>query len=694
MKHDDSKKTGPLKKTVVLLDDLQRTFVFSPLRLVFTLVLCIFIIEGATNLVFEKVGITGREHTLLDSSILTTILFAILYYRLFKPLVVLINDYKLKEIQLEAGKELLEQKVQELSRSEAVLRETRAILQAAMDQSPAGIAIADAPGGKLRYVNDAGILMHGADRQGLASGIDIDQYTAVWQVLDTAGNPLESNDIPLSRAILFGETSSSECIIRRSDTDEKIVLTNAAPIRNDNGEILAGIAVFWDITERKRVEEELKGYQSHLEMMVRERTLDLEESSRRLVEENEESRKAKEALRESEELFRQLFEQSEDAIILISPDNNAIIDLNPTAELIFRKHRGELLAGGLPALCDPEGHIQLASVLDHIMHGSSPGTIERFECLLDPGEVHYFSFHGKIISLQGSEVYFTTFRDITTRIQMEEQAQGIQARLIQANRMTSLGTMVSSVAHEINNPNNFLLMNAGIIKRAWNDIAAVVEEHFNSKGDFAVAQSTWSEARTFLLDAFDGIEQGALRISEIVGSLSSYGRNDRFTSESVADVNAVVRLSVSILSHLISNSTHRFKLDLAGDLPMARGSARQLEQVVINLIQNALQSLPDPGHGLQVGTGLDPESGHVLITVSDEGRGIPPEIAPRIMEPFFTTRLERGGTGLGLAICSTIVKEHGGSIGFSSEPGKGTTFTVSLCRAAPPAQETINRGES
>jgi signal transduction histidine kinase len=115
-----------------------------------------------------------------------------------------------------------------------------------------------------------------------------------------------------------------------------------------------------------------------------------------------------------------------------------------------------------------------------------------------------------------------------------------------------------------------------------------------------------------------------------------------------------------------------------------------LEQVVINLIQNALLALPDAEHGVRVGTGFDPDSGQVLIQVSDEGNGIPPEIAARIMEPFFTTRLEHGGTGLGLAISSTIVKEHGGSIEFSSEQGRGTTFTVRLCPAATAEKDLQN----
>jgi PAS domain S-box-containing protein len=451
---------------------------------------------------------------------------------------------------------------------------------------------------------------------------------------------------------------------------------------------VAGVAVFLDITERIRAEEELKLYQNHLEKMVLERSRDLEETTHSLKLENEEHVKAKTALLESEDRFRQIFEQSEDAIVLIDPLNNAIIDVNPTAERIFRKKRGDLLAGGLPVLCGMDSYKHLVPALDQINLDNCPGMIEKFECLLASGESRVLSFHGKKIPLQGSDVIYTTFRDITTRIRLEEQALEIQARLIHANRMTSLGTMVSSVAHEINNPNNFLLMNAGIIKHAWDDIEPLMEEHFDKNGDFPVAQSMWSEARSFIPDAIDGLRQGALRISDIVGNLKEYGRDDRFKRESVADVNAVVQLSASILSHLISSSTRRFTLELAEGVPLARGSARQLEQVVINLIQNALLALPDDEHGVRVATGVDQDSGQVLIMVSDEGSGIPPEIAARIMEPFFTTRLEKGGTGLGLAISSTIVKEHGGSIEFSSEQGRGTTFTVRLSRMVSSLHDT------
>ncbi len=477
MKSDCGNNLKSLGNKAVFQDDRHKTIVLSPLRLMIILALSIFIIELCVMLLLELVPVAEWAENLLDSTILTVSLFVILYYNLFKPLVALINDYKLKEIQLQTNKEQL----------------------------------------KLR---------------------------------------------------------------------------------------------------------------------VQERTEELNTAYLHLKKENVETLKAKAALRESEFRFRQLFEQSEDAIILISPQDHGILDVNHTSERIFRKRRGDLLSGGLPALCDPEAQKHLVSALENISQDSVPGRIEKFTCSIAPQMARILSFRGKLISLDGIEVVYATFRDITTRVRLEEEALEIQARLIQANRMTTLGTMVSSVAHEINNPNNFLLMNAGIIKRAWNDLVPVLEEHFHNRGDFAVAQSMWSEARTFLPDAFEGIEQGALRISDIVGNLKSYGRDDRFNRDSLADVNAVVQLASSILSHLITCSTHKFSLNLVEGLPLARGSARQLEQVVINLIQNALLALPDPEHGVWVSTGLDPENDQVLIRVSDEGSGIPPGIAARIMEPF------------------------------------------------------------
>jgi len=119
-------------------------------------------------------------------------------------------------------------------------------------------------------------------------------------------------------------------------------------------------------------------------------------------------------------------------------------------------------------------------------------------------------------------------------------------------------------------------------------------------------------------------------------------------------------------------------MNLDQSLPAVTGHPQRLEQVVINLVQNACQALSNPEGTVSILTRPDPFHNMVCIEIRDEGVGILPEISRRICDPFFTTRRESGGTGLGLSISSRIVSEHGGTMSFDSMPGKGTTVTVAL----------------
>ena len=159
--------------------------------------------------------------------------------------------------------------ITERKKAEQTLYETNAVLQAAMDNSPAGIAIADAPYGKLRYMNDAGLSICGRHRKPIVDYIDMSGYLFNWHLFDLDGcTPLNTQEIPLARSILYGETCNREFIIRRAHDDDRIVFANAAPIRDESGKITAGIVVFTDITERKRVEVALRKSEEHLHTLV------------------------------------------------------------------------------------------------------------------------------------------------------------------------------------------------------------------------------------------------------------------------------------------------------------------------------------------------------------------------------------------------------------------------------------------
>jgi PAS domain S-box-containing protein len=169
----------------------------------------------------------------------------------------------------------LRQEITARMQAEAELANAKAILQAALDCSMAGIAIADAPSGQLRYVNRAGLLIRGASESDVVTGVDINKYVSSWKLLDLDGTPLKMEEVPLARAVLFGEQNSREFIIRRDEHEDRIVLANAAPIRNPEGKVVAGIMVFVDITESKRLEEDIRKLNATLEQRIVERTAQL-----------------------------------------------------------------------------------------------------------------------------------------------------------------------------------------------------------------------------------------------------------------------------------------------------------------------------------------------------------------------------------------------------------------------------------
>ncbi|MBK7132771.1 MAG: PAS domain S-box protein [Bacteroidales bacterium] len=145
-----------------------------------------------------------------------------------------------------------------MEESSGLLRESQALLQAAMDCSPSGIAIADAPDGKLRYVNKAGLMIPAKEEDEIVEDIDINRYVSSWQIKHHDGTPYKPEEVPLARAVLYGEANSREFIISRGFNDDRVVLANAAPIFNDSGKVKAGIVVFHDITDYKNAEEKLR----------------------------------------------------------------------------------------------------------------------------------------------------------------------------------------------------------------------------------------------------------------------------------------------------------------------------------------------------------------------------------------------------------------------------------------------------
>ena len=268
-------------------------------------------------------------------------------------------------------------------------------------------------------------------------------------------------------------------------------------------------------------------------------------------------------------------------------------------------------------------------------------------------------------------------QEVAERNKALDELKRHQDKLIQADKMASLGTLVSGVAHEINNPNGLLLLDIPVLKRVHDDAGEILEAHFQEQGDFMLGGLPYSEMREEIPRILDEMQDGAQRIKRIVNDLKDFARKD-MGQKTLIDLDAVVRTALRLVDPTIRSSTNHFQAVLHGSLPGVLGNGQRLEQVIVNLVLNACQALPDRECGVFIGTSYDRAEGVVRLQVTDQGVGVAEEHMPYLMDPFFTTKRDSGGTGLGLSVSAGIVEEHGGTLRFSSAAGSGTTVILSL----------------
>ncbi len=253
-----------------------------------------------------------------------------------------------------------------------------------------------------------------------------------------------------------------------------------------------------------------------------------------------------------------------------------------------------------------------------------------------------------------------------------------EAQLVQAQKLAALGTLVSGVAHEVSNPNNVMLLSLKTLCRITDDLLPVLDKHKEREGDFQLGIGPYSEIREDIPEMLASCYRAAERIRRLVSDLKNYARKEDSEVHERFDVNAVVEDAAELMSSTIGKATHHFSVTCADDLPPVKGAARRIEQVVINLLSNACQALPNQDCAISLSTVYNPAAREVYIMVQDEGVGIPPEAVSQITDPFFTTKHDTGGTGLGLSISRQIVESHGGALVISSAGSRGTLVTVTL----------------
>ena len=269
-------------------------------------------------------------------------------------------------------------------------------------------------------------------------------------------------------------------------------------------------------------------------------------------------------------------------------------------------------------------------------------------------------------------------QQVAEKEQALEELRLHQDKLVQADKMTSLGILVSGVAHEINNPNGLILLNVPTLKEASADAELILEEHFFLHGDFNYGGIPFSRMRNTIPRLFAEMLEGAKRIKRIVDDLKDFARRDSSAEMEKITINSVAEVAIRLVEPSLRNATGHFSATYAENMPQVLGNAQRIEQVIVNLLLNACQALLDKEQKISLTTAFDEPTNSVILMVIDEGVGISPEAKPYLTDPFFTTKRDTGGTGLGLSVSAGIVKEHGGSLDFYSASGGGTVVTLTL----------------
>ncbi len=401
-----------------------------------------------------------------------------------------------------------------------------------------------------------------------------------------------------------------------------------------------------------------------------------------LVEDVTERNTAEQALLRSEGRFRALIERAPDAVTVTRGER--VLYANPAAVATLGYDDATQLVGcSVEQLLHPDELARVRLRTTKILEGEQlPPTEYRF--VRRDGSLVHAEVVSMLIEYDGAPAQLAMMRDVTERIQL-------QARLLQTDRLVSVGTLAAGVAHEINNPLAYLLTNLDVVRhRKLPEIARSFERLAEQSGDPAV-QAEAKALRAKLDDALEMLDvarEGADRVRSIVRDLKTFSRADEDLAAPV-DVRRVLEASIQMAWNELR---HRARLvKRYADVPTVDASESRLGQVFLNLLVNAAQALPvghAGEHEIRVETGRDGD-GRVVVSVTDSGPGIPPHLLRRLFDPFFTTKPVGVGTGLGLSICKGIVTSLGGHIDVESEPGKGTTFRVVLPPSARERSDAV-----
>jgi nitrogen fixation negative regulator NifL len=642
------------------------------------------------------------------------------------------DELRAKTAELENVRLQLRQVMAEQQQSEAMRVETEALLQAAMDQNPAGIAIADAPSGRLRYVNRMGLQIRGTSAAEAMAGVEVQNYAATWQLFHLDGTPLAPAEVPLARAVLNGETCSKELIIRRPDNEERIVQAEASPIRDLAGEIQAGMVFFLDITERKRVENQLRLLaravdQTPVVVMITDARGNLEYANQQFT------KLTGYSLDEVKGLNPRFLKSGQTPAPAYQELWAAVMSGREWAGTFCnRKKNGELFweEARIAPVFDAAGHIahciafklditERRHIEDHLRSQARLLDLARDAIMVSnaAGQLQYGN--QALAQLTGWPVAETAGRGLAEVLGCDAKKtdtafhaartngewSGELAGISRSGRKFTVLSRWSWVPAHDEIKESILSINTDITEQKQIQAQFLRVQRVESVGALANGiahdlnniispiilcanllknELTTDESRHML----GMVEKSAKRAADIVKQLLSFSRG-KDEQKVPIQFRHLAREMGKIVTETFPASI-RFESSYADNLWPVLGNATQLHQVLLNLCVNARDAMPQGGRILLTIENIRLDDGFAAqhaeakvgsflrVSLADTGQGIPEAIQGQIFEPFFTTKLDGKGTGLGLATVQYIIRGHGGYITFTSQAGQGTTFEFYL----------------
>lgn len=435
--------------------------------------------------------------------------------------------------------------------------------------------------------------------------------------------------IPLaSKDEVFGVIRISSHVVSHFSDDDKNLL---AIISNR-------IAV---AIENARLHHEIKMYGQSLERKVQEKTAKLQQSYREIS--------------LSEEKYRTMFDADPTPIIVADRNTFRILDVNATAIDSYGYSRREFLEMSFLDLLYQADN-ELVEGLKTIQLNQSSFFPKRLYKKKN-GLPFFVNVHIRSVLFMDRDSLIATTPDVTENVEKE-------AQLIQASKMATLGQMASGIAHEINQPLNVIQVCSDFFKKMINRGERIKDEDLSMMTE--------------------EISKNVERAAQTITHMRDFSRQSEVKSEKL-DINKPITDVFKILGQQLRVHRIEVDMDLADDLPPVNGDHNRLEQVFINLITNAKDALDEKENKFENHTWKKVlkirsfyENGTVIVTVYDNGIGIPGDVRGKIFEPFFTTKEVGKGTGLGMSISYGIIQDYGGTIDVESEVDKGTTFTLTF----------------